>query len=48
VTLTCWLCFPATVSPDRVALVGLHSWTDDDYAHVADWGLQSFSPRRAA
>ena len=35
---------PATVSPDRVALVGLHSWTDDDYAHVADWGLQSFSP----
>jgi arginase len=35
---------PATVSPDRVALVGLHSWTDDDYAHVAEWGLQSFSP----
>jgi arginase len=35
---------PATVSPDRVALVGLHSWADDDYAHVTDWGLPSFSP----
>ena len=35
---------PATVEPDRVALVGLHSWTDDDYPHVAEWGLQSFSP----
>ena len=35
---------PATVRPDRVALVGLHSWTDDDYPHVADWGLTAFSP----
>jgi arginase len=35
---------PATVSPDRVALVGLHSWTDDDYRNVAEWGIQSFSP----
>ena len=35
---------PATVEPDRVALVGLHSWTDDDYPHLAEWGLQSFSP----
>jgi arginase len=35
---------PATVSADRVALVGLHSWTDDDYPHLAEWGLQSFSP----
>jgi arginase len=35
---------PATVSADRVALVGLHSWTDDDYPHVAEWGLQSFGP----
>jgi arginase len=35
---------PATVRPDRVALVGLHSWTDDDYPHVAEWGLQSFAP----
>jgi arginase len=35
---------PATVSPHRVALVGLHSWTADDYAHVAEWGLQFFSP----
>jgi arginase len=35
---------PATVTPDRVALVGLHSWTDDDYSHVAEWGLRSFGP----
>jgi arginase len=35
---------PATVSADRVVLVGLHSWTDDDDPHLAEWGLQSFSP----
>jgi arginase len=35
---------PATVSADRVALVGLHSWTDDDYPHLAEWGLHSFIP----
>jgi arginase len=35
---------PATVRPDRVALVGMHSWTDDDYPHVAEWGLKSFAP----
>jgi arginase len=35
---------PATVSPDRVALVGLHAWTDDDYTNIAAWGLTSFSP----
>ena len=35
---------PATVSPDRVALVGLHSWSDDDFPNVAEWGIQSFSP----
>ena len=35
---------PATVTPDRLALVGLHSWSDDDYSHVAEWGLRSFSP----
>jgi arginase len=28
----------------QVALVGLHSGTDDDYSHVAEWGLRSFSP----
>jgi arginase len=35
---------PATVSPDRVALVGVHSWDDDDFPNVAGWGIQSFSP----
>jgi arginase len=39
---------PATVSADRVALVGLHWWTDDDYPHVAEWGLQSFGPTSCA
>jgi arginase len=35
---------PATLSPDRVALVGLHSWEDDDLANIADWGIRTFSP----
>lgn len=35
-----------TVSPDRVALVGLHSWTDDDVGNVAEWGIQTFAPDR--
>ncbi|MEU9919350.1 arginase family protein [Streptomyces sp. NPDC051001] len=35
---------PATVSPQRVALVGLHSWTEDDFPNVAEWGIQSYAP----
>ncbi|MFZ2526865.1 MAG: arginase family protein [Rhodococcus sp. (in: high G+C Gram-positive bacteria)] len=35
---------PATIPASRVALAGLHSWTDDDYPHVAEWGLTSFGP----
>lgn len=35
---------PATVTSDRVALVGVHAWTDDDYPHVAAWGIPAFSP----
>jgi arginase len=35
---------PATVSPDRVALVGLHSWADDDFPNIAEWGIRSFGP----
>jgi arginase len=35
---------PATVTPERVALVGLHEWTEDDFPNVAEWGIQSFSP----
>lgn len=26
---------PATVDPSRVALVGLHAWTDDDFPNAA-------------
>jgi arginase len=35
---------PATVTSNRVALVGLHEWTDDDFPNVAAWGIRSFSP----
>lgn len=35
---------PATVSPHRVALAGLHSWTEDDFPNVASWGIRSFGP----
>ena len=35
---------PAIVSPDRVALVGLHVWAEDDIANVAQWGIHAFSP----
>jgi arginase len=35
---------PATVTPERVALVGLHAWAEDDIANVAHWGISSFSP----
>jgi arginase len=35
---------PATVPGDRVALAGLHAWTDDDIGDVAEWGIRSFSP----
>jgi arginase len=39
---------PATVSTDRVALVGLHAWTDDDIPNVAAWGIRAFAPRDVA
>jgi len=35
---------PATVPADRVSLVGLHAWAEDDIANVAQWGIGSFSP----
>src|SRR5262245_48255324 len=35
---------PATIAPGRVALAGLHAWTDDDIPNVAKWGIHSFSP----
>jgi arginase len=35
---------PATVTPDRVALVGLHEWNEDDFPNVAAWGVRSFAP----
>jgi arginase len=35
---------PATVDPSRVALVGLHCWTEDDFPNIARWGIRSFRP----
>lgn len=35
---------PATVDPRRVALAGLHAWTEDAYPNVAAWGIEAFSP----
>src|SRR5215203_4868301 len=35
---------PATVSPEQVTLVGLHSWDDDDFPNIAEWGIRSFAP----
>ena len=35
---------PATVFPERVALVGLHWWAEDDLPNIAEWGIRSFSP----
>lgn len=35
---------PATVPTSRVALVGLHSWTDDAYENIDRWGLTAFAP----
>ena len=35
---------PATLDPSRVALVGLHAWTEDDFPNAARWGIRSFRP----
>ncbi|MEY9873205.1 arginase [Streptacidiphilus sp. MAP12-33] len=35
---------PATVAPERVALVGVHSWFDDNLADAKAWGIQAFAP----
>jgi arginase len=35
---------PATISPGRVALVGVHDWSDDDLPNVTAWGIRSFGP----
>jgi arginase len=35
---------PATLDSGRVALVGLHSWTEDDFPNVARWGIRAFRP----
>jgi arginase len=35
---------PAILDPSRVALAGLHSWTEDDFPNAARWGITSFGP----
>ncbi|BCW58612.1 arginase family protein [Arthrobacter sp. StoSoilB20] len=34
---------PATIAPSRVALAGVHAWTDWDLPNAREWGIQSFS-----
>ncbi len=34
---------PATVDPSRIALAGVHVWTDWDLPTAREWGIQSFS-----
>lgn len=35
---------PATIPSDRVALTGLHSWTEDVQPTIDQWGFTTFSP----
>ena len=35
---------PAILDATRVTLVGLHSWTEDDFSNIARWGIRSFRP----
>ncbi len=36
---------PATTAPGRIALAGMHDWTDAEYPAIADeWGLRVFAP----
>lgn len=35
---------PATISPERLALAGLHDWTEDDFPKIEAWGLTAFGP----
>ncbi|MCL8023945.1 arginase family protein [Nocardioides bruguierae] len=35
---------PGTVDASRVALAGLHSWTEDDFPNAAAWGITTFAP----
>lgn len=39
---------PAKVDASRVALVGLHSWTEDDFPRIEEWGLSTYSPTALA
>jgi arginase len=35
---------PQTISPERVLLAGTHSWNDDEYENVQEWGIKLLSP----
>ena len=35
---------PAVIDPARIALAGLHEWTDDDRPNIDSWGLTPFGP----
>ena len=35
---------PALLDSSKIALAGLHSWTDDDFPNISSWGISTFSP----
>jgi arginase len=35
---------PATIAPSRVALVGVHAWTEDAFPNIGRWGITLFRP----
>ena len=39
---------PALVAPERVALVGLRAWTDDDFPNIAEWASLLSAPMSSA
>lgn len=35
---------PQTISPERVLLAGTHSWNEDEFENVQEWGIKRLSP----
>lgn len=35
---------PSLVDASRLAIAGLHEWTEDDFPHLGEWGVVSFAP----
>ncbi len=35
---------PAVIAPHKIAIAGLHAWTEDAYPNLEQWGITAFSP----